>query len=361
MTKRERMPSQTLQFFSPQKQGFEGPFCRLYHSEGFVSRRCSARTHWSKMGFISRMMRATMSRRSEHKRHEDHGGLSSGKSTSYARRLFTFVFGPFSTTSQQVNFLQVICGLIVLCGTVVDLEMYSPYSTGQGIRTVRLVLCPSRFTCGDPASPTQIMLLVVSRFSAGAMYAVLLMITMTTAHSVVTWLGRRARIRLNGGLLGGSQLSKVHIRTGVVFARLCVLHGVAHCLRWLLRNEITEVVHVFMVCCGFISAIAFCLVHPLLTTVKRKFNIPFEITMKLGHHAVITVGLISGILHHWRFLLVVVILTVIWILDRVHLLMFRSYVIEKPHLTACRRSKHSPGGVLVTFRSPKGEPGRNCS
>lgn len=313
------------------------------------------------MGSISRVMRATRSRRSERKCQEEHAGQSSETSTSYAHRLFTFIFGPFSTTSPQVNVLQVICGLIVLCGTVIDIEMYSPYSAGQGIRTARLIFCPSRFTCGDLNSPVQIMLLVVSRFSAGAMYAVLLMITMTTAHSFVTWLGRRARIRLNGGLLGGSQLSKVHMRAGVVFARLCVLHGVAHTLRWALRNEIPEVVNVFMVCCGFISAIAFCLVHPILTSVKHMFNIPFEITMKLGHHAVITVGLISGILHHWRLLLVVLILTVVWTLDRVHLLMFRSYVIEKPHLTACRRSKHSPGGVLVTFRSPKGESGRNNS
>ncbi|KAJ8605083.1 hypothetical protein CTAYLR_000355 [Chrysophaeum taylorii] len=266
-----------------------------------------------------------------------------------AWRLPKRVVAPFTTTSQVANALQVVCGACCLFGTVVDLNMYSPYQENNEVSVVRLVWCPRRFTCVDPTSAIQVACLVVSRFSAGAMYAVLALLTASTAHSCSTWLGRRARLRLSGGLFGGAQARHVHVRAGVVFARLSLVHGVAHVVRWLARRELKSAMRAYMAIAGAVAVVAFCAI-PWLVTVVR-LGVSFETTMKFSHHAVLSVGLVSAMAHHRRLAVVASILAVFWTLDRLHLVLFRSYVIESPHLTACCGS---PGGVLVTFPNPRG-------
>ena len=259
---------------------------------------------------------------------------------------------PFLTHSLFIDVCQVVAGVLVVVTSVAKGSVWSPYEKGGETFVSRLAWCPSeKTTCGTPTDGIQVAALVASRFSAGSMYAVLFLSCATTMHSSATWLGRRARVRLNGGLFGG-QSRDVHVRAGKVFGRLALVHAACHYLRWAKRGQLKQTSKVPMVILGVVSFVALCSVHPLTTFVRRKVHISFETSMIYFHHLFVFVGVVFGCAHHPRLARVSTVLILLWLLDRLHLVFFRSYVIESPHLAVCGKKEGGSGGVLVTFRNP---------
>ena len=275
-------------------------------------------------------------------------------------KMMYWLVSPFLTHCLYIDVLQLIAGTLVLLTAAVKAEAWSPFVMGGDTKIKGMVWCPRKSTtCVNPKDWVQVLMVVLARGSAGAMYVVFFLCSATTMHSTATWLGRRARVRLCDGLFGG-QARDVHIRAGKVLARLALLHGVAHYIRYICREEARAASKVPMVILGVISTAAFGAIHPLLTCVRRNViklygedAMSFEKTMRYFHHVTVIVGLLTGVAHHWRLAIIGSVLFVLWSLDKLYLIIYRSFIIESPHLAVCGRADEPGGGVLVTFQNPK--------
>ena len=286
------------------------------------------------------------------------------------------IYGP--TTSVWWNVLAWVCGLIVTLASVVTTDA-SPYHMGP----VRVVWCAERLTCASTVL-TRI-LLVVSKMSAGAIYVVLAFTFATMAHSTASYLGKKPQIVVSEtGLFGTMHSRAAHFRGGMAIAVLGVVHTAAHLGRYALNGDLSWALRVPMVIAGLVATVVFVLLSPsgarkkrieaildcLCCCFRRKRSkkkpgperISHETWMMVSHHLLACLALVAGAVHHPRFAVAILVITVLWSLDRLYLKLCRTYLVEAPHFVAVvgrpaeddSDDDERASGTLVAFANPAG-------
>jgi len=102
----------------------------------------------------------------------------------------------------------------------------------------------------------------------------------------------------------------------------------------------------------------------------RRLKLSYETWMVVSHHFAAASALVAGAVHHPRFAVAILLICVLWGLDRVYLKLCRTYLVEAPHFVAVAdddgdddapagaaassEDGERPSGTLVAFANPPG-------
>jgi hypothetical protein len=222
----------------------------------------------------------------------------------------------------------------------------------RGNGTIPDTVCPKETLCS--VGWAEILLLVLSRLTAFVMYVTIGLVFLTKCHSLTHFLSRTYVAEL----IPIEYLHATHKQQGMLFFVLAVLHTVGHLIRWSLRAELGRMVLKTVGMSGIIAMLLMIVIVAPMAVEALKKRLSFELRISLHAGRMIELLLLATLLAHaTRAGLITFSLAGIWMLDKLYMLLFKTYRLETVELTrldADGEGSNAATGVQMYWRNPDG-------
>jgi len=206
-------------------------------------------------------------------------------------------------------------------------------------------LCPRDSVCSEGA--VQILLIVTSRLTAFASYAVMGMVFLSKMHCSIHWLSST----LASTIIPLENLHNVHHKTGTIYIVLILLHTIAHFVRWSIRQEIVKRINTQVGISGLIGIFSMIVVVSSMTSLGKKAIATFESRLNLHY---LFLGLAGALfLHTARCRYMTMVFFGLWSLDFLYGYFFKTYRLDVvefsplPYEAGVQMLWHNPSGFKV--------------
>lgn len=209
--------------------------------------------------------------------------------------------------------------------------------TGTGVA----VVCPKATLCSEGWG--EILLLMLSRFTAFAMYVSMFLTFLSKCHATMHFLSAT----YVAYLYPMEYLHTAHKSNGFAFCAFAALHTLGHLIRWGMRNEMHLLVQTAPGLSGLVAMLLMLLVVVPMATPAIKKRVSFEFRFNL--HWLLLPMAFALCWHSPRVLILTLIAVGLWALDYTYVLVFRTFRLDVVELT-----RLPDGGVQMLFHNPTG-------
>ena len=215
-------------------------------------------------------------------------------------------------------------------------------------------VCPKEELCAEGWG--EIVLLMLSRLTAFAMYVTISLVYVTKCHSLTHFLARTYIAEL----IPLEYLHLAHKTQGLLFFVLAVLHTIGHLLRWGVRGESARMISKSVGVSGIVALLVMVVIvaSMALPALKRRWS--FELRINLHAGRIVECLLLAALLiHSTRAGLMTLLFMGVWFLDVLYMLLMRTWRLEVVELTRIAAdgkdgAQDSTAGVQMLWRNPDG-------